>query len=1018
MRLRTVPVVALAVLLVAGLATPVAAARPDRGPGRAADRALLEAMPAGITVSRERGTGLVRSVRGGRQALATGRELGGPRTPAAAGSAFLARYGGLYDLQSPGRELRVAGVERAGRAGSYVRYQQEIGGVPVMGGDLVVVVDGRMGVRAVRGETTRDRSVETRPRIGPAEAARVARAAVARSTGVSATRLRAQPPTRWIYDPRLMDGPGLPFARLVWRTRVQDATGRVDQLVAVDARSGDVALRFDQLRAAAPPADANQRICDQEGKRESVRDRLPCTTGGRLIPPYAGEALKVAQATEATYDFFARRFGYDLPADLNAGAVLISTIRYCPTPAGGGCPYQNAFWDGSQMVYGAGFGAADDVVAHELTHAVTERASDLFYYMESGAISEALSDIFGEAVDLTDGIGSDGAAHRWRIGEDLPFIGAIRDMADPGAFGHPDSMDSPLYDDDPQETDSGGVHSNSGVANKAFSLMVDGTSNGTTVPPFDANPGVSLDQAVAVWYLAAARLLTTASDHADLADALQIACDQLASVADGVKDKHGDVSTPIDAQDDCGPSGTVRRAIEWTRMPLELRDPQPDRAPLCSDDAATPTRLLDDPITETGAGWTFDGGTDRRWFAASFYGFRDPTPADPDEPTWHLYGADLGRTADRRIRRTANLAIPTGPRPVYLWFRHAWGFDDGSEDVTPSTRGYDGGVVEVSVNGSAWTDISGLFLSGGPRGTIFKGDTNPLKGRRAFTAESRGYVTARALLSGHPGRSYAGSNVRLSFRIGTDSRYGGEGWFIDDVVAYTCVNNAENDAPDIDQVGVSFAPGRLGSDGRVAARIAVQADKGAQVATLGVATALGSGPQTTLGGAIMGVGSGSATVTGRLRTSGTPRSLEVRVTDENGDVGSTTLERHVRRLEESALTYGGAWATVKRSDLSGGAARSASRSGRTAAVTIADVRSVAVVATTGPDRGKARMCVDGTACRTIDLYSGTVATRRLVASWAFGGSADRTVTIEVLGRKRSASSGTRVDIDAVIAVTD
>ena len=186
------------------------------------------------------------------------------------------------------------------------------------------------------------------------------------------------------------------------------------------------------------------------------------------------------------------------------------------------------------------------------------------------AINEALSDIFGESVDQTDGLGPDTSGDRWLIGEDLTGIGAIRDMADPGAFGHPDSMDSPFWDDDPHETDSGGVHSNSGVADKAFFLMVDGTPDGTTVPPFDADAATSLDQAAAVWYLAASQLLTTASDHADLGDALQIACDQLAGVANGVKDTDGAVTTPIDAVDDCGASGTVRRAIEWTRMPLEM----------------------------------------------------------------------------------------------------------------------------------------------------------------------------------------------------------------------------------------------------------------------------------------------------------------------------------------------------------------------------------------------------------------------------------------------------------------
>ena len=84
------------------------------------------------------------------------------------------------------------------------------------------------------------------------------------------------------------------------------------------------------------------------------------------------------------------------------------------------CPYQNAFWNGTQMVYGEDFSLADDVDAHELTHAVTEKSASLAYYMQSGALNESFSDIFGETVDLTNGAGTDTAAVRWQLGEDLP----------------------------------------------------------------------------------------------------------------------------------------------------------------------------------------------------------------------------------------------------------------------------------------------------------------------------------------------------------------------------------------------------------------------------------------------------------------------------------------------------------------------------------------------------------------------------------------------------------------------
>lgn len=141
-----------------------------------------------------------------------------------------------------------------------------------------------------------------------------------------------------------------------------------------------------------------------------------------------------------------KRSSYD-----NKGALIISTANY-------GRNYNNAFWNGEQMVYGDGF-SVRDVVAHELTHAVTEHSANLEYRWQSGALNESFSDIFGAMVDRDD----------WLMGEDLPpdALGgreAIRDLADPARFGQP------AHTKDWVATcaDNEGVHTNSGIFNKAF----------------------------------------------------------------------------------------------------------------------------------------------------------------------------------------------------------------------------------------------------------------------------------------------------------------------------------------------------------------------------------------------------------------------------------------------------------------------------------------------------------------------------------------------------------------------
>ncbi len=185
------------------------------------------------------------------------------------------------------------------------------------------------------------------------------------------------------------------------------------------------------------------------------------------------------------------------------------------------CPYVGAsyvspnsfpyYFAAPTMFVGDGF-ADDDVMAHEVTHGVTNIESGLFYQDESGAINESFSDVWGEFVDQTNGAGNDGTGMDWLIGEDTP-VGARRDMADPIAFGDPDRMSSPNWYTG--TADHGGVHTNSGVNNKLCYLLTDGgTFNGYTIS------GLGIGTIADLYYKCQVDLLSSMSDYAALYNAL------------------------------------------------------------------------------------------------------------------------------------------------------------------------------------------------------------------------------------------------------------------------------------------------------------------------------------------------------------------------------------------------------------------------------------------------------------------------------------------------------------------
>ncbi|SDF50208.1 MULTISPECIES: M4 family metallopeptidase [unclassified Duganella] len=256
--------------------------------------------------------------------------------------------------------------------------------------------------------------------------------------------------------------------------------------------------------AAAATGEKRRTVYDAQNK-----SKLPGKLArGEDSKPSTDVAVNQAyDGAGATYDFYRevlKRNSID-----GKGMRLESTVHYQSK-------FNNAFWNGQQMVYGdgdgklfLGFTGALDVIAHELTHGVTQFAvpGGLVYEDQSGALNESISDVFGSVVKQWT-LKQNVEQADWLIGAGImaPSVGkALRSMADPGnqaltwsGDDQPKNMSGYIEDGD--------VHTNSGIPNHAFYAAA------------IALKGNSWDKAGPIWYKALG-LLTPNATFADMANA-------------------------------------------------------------------------------------------------------------------------------------------------------------------------------------------------------------------------------------------------------------------------------------------------------------------------------------------------------------------------------------------------------------------------------------------------------------------------------------------------------------------
>jgi hypothetical protein len=380
-------------------------------------------------------------------------------------------------------------------------------------------------------------------------------------------------------------------------------------------------------------------------------------------------------------------------------------------------------------------------------------------------------------------------SYRWLLGEDVTPGGAIRDMWTPACYANPGKVTDVAYYTC-ATSDNGGVHTNSGVPNHAYALLVDGgTYNGQTVA------GIGLTKAAHIYYRAMSVYQVPSTDFADHADALEQSCSDL--IGSDLNDlSTGTASGQIITTADCVAVNNAIAAVELRTPPAQCNF-QPLLAknppPLCAG-KKRPVNIFSDDFESNPLGsWTVSHDavspsdfTLRDWEWTNTIPDRSGSSFFVEDPAIGTCAPGGDESAARHLISPI-IKIPADSPKPFLAFQH-W---------IASEVGYDGGNLSISVNGGAWRPIKSTDFLFNPYNLTLSsaaaGNTDPLAGQAAFSGSDAGSV------SGSWGWSYvdihkylpntAGAKpytLRFRWDFGNDGCGGLLGWYLDDVTVYAC----------------------------------------------------------------------------------------------------------------------------------------------------------------------------------------------------------------------------------------
>ena len=428
---------------------------------------------------------------------------------------------------------------------AHTHVQQRVAGVPVWEGEAIVHLKSDGDLSLVTDELKESIVVDTKPNFDADEALKIARRT---NRGF---RVITEQPSVELYIFRGAERDHLPSR--VEMPRLDGSRHTSIPVIFLDAHTGEKVFEYNNLQTGSGNSLYSGTVTIDTSSSgstfymEDLTRRMGTfnmnntgdenTGGGGTQSRFTGtDDVWSATAERAgvdahwgarwTYDYFKNVHGRNgingsngpgtTAAGANSGISLVASRVHF------GTQYNNAFWFNNRMSYGDGDGVnfgplvTLDIAGHEMTHGVTQYTAGLTYANESGALNESMSDVFGALVESY-ARGGVVNSDTWKIGEQAYTPGtagdALRYMDNPHLAGNGGFTS----DDDPDHyaerytgtADSGGVHINSGIGNKAFHLVAAG---GTHHRSGVAVTGIGTSDAGRIWYRALTVYMTSSTN--------------------------------------------------------------------------------------------------------------------------------------------------------------------------------------------------------------------------------------------------------------------------------------------------------------------------------------------------------------------------------------------------------------------------------------------------------------------------------------------------------------------------